>query len=231
MTCFKSSDPTLIDVMLVTKRRKFIKGFSENTGISDFHNLIGGVLRLHKLAPKTKNISFRNVSKINYDKVVNDLSNIDLSNDIMNSVDVNSAYDKLQGQLCNLLDKYAPKKQKTIKRNDFHCMSKELRKAIYHRNRLRNKYYKFRTSHYLNLYRIQRNKVTLIKRKEICKYFEAKCKEGTRNKDFWKTVKPLFSKSRTKSDSIPLRENGEMITDDHKYVVFLTGSFKQLVQI
>ena len=35
VTCFKSSDPTLIDVMLVTKRRKFIKGFSENTGISE----------------------------------------------------------------------------------------------------------------------------------------------------------------------------------------------------
>ena len=107
-------------------------------------------------------------------------------------------------------------------------MSKELRKAIYHRNRLRNKYYKFRTSHYLNLYRIQRNKVTLIKRKEICKYFEAKCKEGTRNKDFWKTVKPLFSKSRTKSDSIPLRENGEMITDDHKVCSIFNRFFQTI---
>ena len=53
-TCFKSSQPTLIDVMLVSKRRKYLKGFSVNTGISDFHNLIGGVLRFHRPAPKTE---------------------------------------------------------------------------------------------------------------------------------------------------------------------------------
>jgi hypothetical protein len=51
-TCFKSSQSTLIDVMLVTKRRKFMQTFSINTGISDFHNLIGGVLRKHKPVQK-----------------------------------------------------------------------------------------------------------------------------------------------------------------------------------
>ena len=77
-TCFKSSQPTLIDVMLVTKRRKFLHSFSENTGISDFHNLIGGVLRLHRPAPKTKKITVRNLSKINYDQILPDLSTLDL---------------------------------------------------------------------------------------------------------------------------------------------------------
>ena len=53
-TCFKSNQPTLIDVMLVTKRRRFMKGFSIDTGISDFHNLIGGVLRQHPPVPPKK---------------------------------------------------------------------------------------------------------------------------------------------------------------------------------
>lgn len=56
VTCFKSTQPTLIDVMLVTKRRKILQSFSENTGISDFHNMIGAVLRIHKPAPKTKKL-------------------------------------------------------------------------------------------------------------------------------------------------------------------------------
>ena len=53
-TCFKSESPTLIDVMLVSKRKKFVHSFSADTGISDYHNLIGGVLRLHRSAPQTK---------------------------------------------------------------------------------------------------------------------------------------------------------------------------------
>ena len=96
----------------------------------------------------------------------------------------------------------------------FHCMTKTLRQAILSRNMLRNKYYKYRSNYYLSLYRIQRNRVTAIKRKETSKYFQDKCKMGTKNKDFWKAVKPLFSKSRTKSDSIPLRENCEIESDD-----------------
>ena len=143
VTCFKSNTPTLIDVMLVTKRRKILKSFSKSVGISDFHNLIGGVLRIHKPTPKTKKISIRKLSKINYDHVLKDLSQINLMGTLTASADTNAAYDTLQKQLCSLLDKHAPKKEKIIKKTDFHCMSKELRKAILHRNKLRNKYYKF----------------------------------------------------------------------------------------
>ena len=214
VTCFKSSQPTLIDVMLVTKRRKMLKSFSENTGISDFHNLIGGVLRVHKPAPKTKKLTIRKVAQINYDVVLSEISEDYVTQAISHTVSVNDSYDRLHDILYKILDKHAPKKQIKIKKNDFHCMTKVLRKAILYRNRLRNKYYKYRSNHYLSLYRVQRNKVTEIKRKEISSYFTEKCKEGTRNKDFWKAIKPLFSKSRTKSDSIPLCENGELITDD-----------------
>ena len=227
-TCFKSNQPTLIDVMLVTKRRKIMKSFSENVGISDFHNLIGGVLRLHKPAPKTKKVSVRKLSKIDYEKVLSDTSEIDLFQMMTNLSDTNNAYEALEKHLCKILDKHAPKKDIIIRKSDFHCMSKELNKAILCRNQLRNKYYKYRTNHYLALYRIQRNKVNSIKREEMSKYFEAKCREGTRNKDFWKAVKPLFSKSRTKSDSIPLYENGKIITDDQEVCNLFNDFFRNI---
>ena len=214
VTCYKSNQPTLIDVMLVTKRRKILKSFSENTGISDFHNMIGGVLRIHKPAPPTKKVFIRKTSQIDYDVVLSEISEDNVTQSINLATDVNAAYENLQELLCKTLDKHAPKKQVTIRKKDFHCMTKELRKAILYRNQLRNKYYKYRTSHYLSLYRVQRNKVTAIKRKEISSYFAEKCKVGSRNKDFWKAIKPLFSKARTKSDSIPLCENGEVITND-----------------
>ena len=214
VTCYKSNQPTLIDIMLVTKRRKILKSFSENTGISDFHNMIGGIFRVHKPAPKTKKLTVRKVSQINYDVVFSQISEDYVTQMLNTASDINEAYERLHDLLSKVLDKHAPKKQIVIRKNDFQCMTKELRKAILYRNQLRNKYYKYRSSHYLSLYRLQRNRVTAIKRKEVSSYFTEKCKEGTRNKDFWKAVKPLFSKSRTKSDSIPLRENGELITED-----------------
>ena len=228
VTCFKSSQPTLIDVMLVTKRRKILKSFSENTGISDFHNLIGGVLRNHKTAPKTKKVSVRKLDQVNYDEVMSDFSEDHMTQAIASAPDVSKAYDSLQGIITTVLDKHAPKKQITIRKKDFHCMSKELKKAILYRNRLRNKYYKFRSAHYLTLYKVQRNHVTELKRKAVSSYFEAKCKTGTRNKDFWKAVKPLFSKSRTKTDSIPLREDGEIVSDDAEVCNIFNKFFRNI---
>jgi hypothetical protein len=228
VTCFKSSQPTLIDVMLVTKRRKIIKSFSFDVGISDFHNLVGGALRLHRPAPKTKRVTIRKLSKIDYDKVLSDVSEDYLIEMMAHATNCNYAYEALEQYLREKLDDHAPRKIKIIKRGDFHCMSKELKKAMLYRNQLRNKYYKFRTSHYLSLYRLQRNKVTTIKRKEIRKYFEGKCKTGTRNKDFWKAVKPLFSKSRTKADSIPLCEDGEIITDDQRVCNIFNNFFRNI---
>ena len=72
-TCFKSCIATLIDVMLVTKRRKVLTSFSKSTGISDFHNLVGGVLRMNKPTPKTKKVYVRAFSQIDYSKVLEDL--------------------------------------------------------------------------------------------------------------------------------------------------------------
>jgi len=227
-TCFKASLPTLIDVMLVSKRRKYLKGFSVDTGISDFHNLIGGVLRLSKPLPKTKKVSFRQTSKIDYSKVLFDLDGMDLVGAVDQSDSAEEAFNTLHNQLHALLDKHAPKKTRIIRRTDFHCMTKELRKAILIRNQLRNKYYKWRSSHYLALYRSQRNIVTSIKRREIRKYFEEKCKSGSSNKDFWKAIKPFFSKSRTKSDSIPLREGTEIITEERTVCNIFNEFFQKI---
>ena len=227
-TCFKSNEPTIIDIMLVTKRRKFVKSFSQNTGISDFHNLVGGILRIHKPPPKQKKIVVRNLAKINYDKVLSDIEQLNLEHMISHCNNANMAYDILQQNLCAILNKHAPKKVKIIKRNSFHCMSKELRKEITKRNRLRNKYYKSRLSQDLSLYKTQRNLVNEIKKFAVNNYFKEKCKAGTRNKDFWKAIKPFFSKYRTKADSIPLREKDELITDDQTVCNIFNTYFKNI---
>ena len=105
------------------------------------------------------------------------------------------------------------KRKKVIKKNDFHCISKRLKKAKLVRNQFRNKFFKHRSNHFLAQYRKHRNAVTIIKREEIRKYFEEKCKGNTKNKEFWKAIKPIFSQSKTKLDKIPLQEGDRMVTE------------------
>ena len=106
-------------------------------------------------------------------------------------------------------------------------MSKELGKEMLYSNRLRNKYCKFKSNHSLSLNKAQMNHANAIKRREICKYFD-KCQLGTRNKDFWNAVKPLFSKSKTKSDNIPRQENGEILTDEQKVCGIFNTFFQSI---
>ena len=226
-TCFKSNNATLIDVMLVSKRRKFLKGFSFDTGISDFHNLIGGVMKEHAPIPNKKIIGYRKLDDIDFDKVNNDLQIMNIDMNIIEN-NVNDAFNILHTNLIGLLDKHAPKKRKTIRKNDFHCMTKRLKKAILIRNQMRNKFFKYRTDYYLAQYRKHRNAVTLIKREEIKAYFTEKCKGSTKNKDFWKAVKPIFSKTKTKSENIPLKHNGEIITDCSKVCEIFNTFFSQI---
>ena len=104
-------------------------------------------------------------------------------------------------------------KRRKQKPNDFPFMNHELQRSIYLRNKYCTKYHKYRTPTYNVLYKTQRNKVTQIKRKLIRSYFTEKCSGGTKNKDFWKTMKPFLMKSSSNRSDITLRENDEIITD------------------
>ena len=92
----------------------------------------------------------------------------------------------------------------------------------------RNSFFKYRTNQHLAQYRKFRNIVTLIKRVEIKQYFKEKCKGSTKNKDFWKAVKPIFSKTKTKQDSIPLRENGKIVTDNNEICNIFNNFFREI---
>ena len=95
-------------------------------------------------------------------------------------------------------------------------MNSELRKAINVKAMLHRKYKKHPTPDRWEQYRLQRNKVTLIKKKSIKQYFTNKCDNITKNKGktFWDSVKPFFSKkSLNIGDNINLIENGQVITN------------------
>ena len=93
-----------------------------------------------------------------------------------------------------MLNEHAPINKKCIRANDGPFMTKALRKAIYTRTNLRNRYNKKRTQENWNAFKRQRNKCVKILRQAKIDYYknlDVKCL--TDNRKFWKTVKPLFS--------------------------------------
>ena len=147
---------------------------------------------------------------------------------IHNTTNLNDKYEALQNTVINILDRHAPKKQKTIKKTDFHCMTTRLRKAILIQNQFRNKFFTHRSLHFLAMYRKHRNNVTLIKKEEIRKYFEEKCQGNTKNKDFWRAFKPVFSETKTKVENIPIKEDNNIITDCKEVCKLFNRFFREI---
>ena len=113
-----------------------------------------------------------------------------------------------------VLDKHAPIKNKTLKKSPPPFMNSNLRKAIYKKCMIRNKYYKERSDKNWELYKTQRNYVTKLRRQSIRNYFTTKTEGVRSSKDFWKIIKPFITdKNSVSDDHVILRENDVLITD------------------
>ena len=214
-TCYKSiTSPSLIDVFLINEQDKarFFKSFSVDTGISDFHNLIGVAMRKYIMPKKDNYIEYRDIKSINYDRVREDLllQNIDLE---VRHLNANDAFDKFHGILCALFNKHAPLKRKKILTNAFPIMDIRLSRAILYRNRRRNVYYSTRCPINYIQYKCARNNVTRIKRLLAAEYLQERCSGGTSNSSFWPTIKPFCSKKMKARSEINLIYDNKLLTD------------------
>ena len=95
-------------------------------------------------------------------------------------------------------------------------ISKEMRKAIYVRSRLRNKFCKNPSEENERKYKRKRNLCVCLRRKAIKQYFSnITSKEIVTNKGFWRTIRPfLTNKGCLVNGDIMLINDDEMVTDD-----------------
>jgi len=226
-TCKKSLTPTLLDVIITNKSSRLMNTFSIDIGLSDFHNLIGCLMRKHIPKPKEKIVKYRKINNIDYDQVKNEISTITLSN-VTQSPE--NAFNTYHNAIASLFNKHAPLKEKRIKAGHFPFMTKALKKAIYHRNMMRNKYYKYKTSQYYVLYKEKRNTVNSLKRSLTTAYIKGKCHNGVKSHDFWPTMKPFFTKSSLSCEEIMLLESDNLITDEKQLCDIFNDFFVQIGQ-
>ena len=96
----------------------------------------------------------------------------------------------------SLFNKHAFLKKKILRHNNVFFMTKELRKEIMKRSKLKNKYDKSRNYRNWFFYKKQRSHCLTLLRKTRKAYFEKlNIKETGCKKTFWETVRPYFSKT------------------------------------
>ena len=154
-TCFTKNRSTLIDVILTNRVRSFQKTSVFETGLSDYHGLAVTILKSHIPRLKTKVIKYHNYKNSDPVKFLADVrrTNFDALED------PDDCYDNFTNSFRNLVDKHAPLKTKLARGNSAPFMTRELKKAIYTRTRLKNKLNKCPTNQNEKNYKKQRNNI------------------------------------------------------------------------
>ena len=122
---------------------------------------------------------------------------------------------------------------KIQRRNHATFISKEMRKAIYARSRLRDKFYKNPSEENERKCKKQRNGVRQLNRRKATKqHFSDITSEGIlTNKGFWKRIKPfLTNKGCLENSDIMLINDDEMVTDDKTLAKILNEHYINTVE-
>ena len=226
-TCFKNpTNPSSIDVILTNKSRSFQNSQVIETGLSDHHKMTITVLRsfFPKQAPVT--IKYRNYKS--FDKSIFHTELNYMLNDLHTN---DTSYEHFESTFMNLLNKHAPMKIKYVRANNAPYMNKILSKAIMTRSRLRNKFLKNPNEINKNNYNKHRNYCVNLLRREKKKYYNnIDLKRITDNKQFWKTIKPLFSEKHNICRKITLiDDDDEIISNDIEVAEIMNEFFSNAV--
>ena len=184
-TCFKSKNGTCIDLILTNRKHSFQFTGALETGSSDYHLLIHTMMKSTyvKLPPVRR--KFRDYKNFNSVIFLNEL-NCQLKD--RNIVD----YSLFEKFFVNLLNEHAPSKTRLIRANNKQHVTKELRKAIMLRSKLKNIANNTKNPEDVARYKRQRNFVVNMNRKAKKSLF-SKSDPKQSPKGFWDTFKPFFS--------------------------------------
>ena len=132
-TCYRPNNPTCIDLILTNKKNLCKLSDTFETGLSDHHQLISTILKSggFKRKPKEKNMWIRQLNSEGLQFRLNHL--------------IGRTYDDFETTFIKELHRQAPLKKKILRHSNNRFMTKELRKAIMLRSKLKNIFNKDKT--------------------------------------------------------------------------------------
>ena len=175
----------------------------------------------YKLQPRK--IIYRNYKRFNNELYVAEVSKT------LSQLQNVYIYENLEFCLLSILNRHAPLKEKVVRGNDKPFLSKKIRKEIYVRSRLKNKFNKTGVETDWISFKKQRNYVCALIKKEK-KAFFSNIHIKPEEKDFWKACKPyLVSKSMFSNERITLFDNGKLVSDEHNVAHIFNSYFANIL--
>ena len=210
-TCYKNPlNPSCIDLFLTNNVNSFQKTFVSETGLSDFHKLIGTMMKPHIPKQKQNIIKYRKYKHFNKNKFEKEILNR-LSKCNKKTYQI----DEFKELFITTLNIHVPLKTKFLRANHANFVSKELTKAIMLRSKLRNKYLIEKSEEARLLYKKQRNVCVFLLKKAKKEYYEnLDLQNVTDTKRFWKTVKPVFGNKAETCNTVSLIEKSTVIKSE-----------------
>ena len=168
-TCHKGPTSTVLDVILVSQPKRYTQSLNCECPLSDFHNIIGGATKQYAPLQQPRKIYYRSYKNFDDNEFINDISYAPFQvGEIFDDIDDSAWF--TSNLLSEVINEHAPIKTKIVKTASVPYMNSQLRKAIYKRNMVRNKFHKYGRT-YWKENRIQRNKVVALRKRSIGKYF------------------------------------------------------------
>ena len=225
-TCFtKNASPSLNDVILTNAPNQCMNVLNFNCGLSDVHNFISVQFKRNIAIRKTIMKSYRSFKNFSQDNFISDLNKVDFDS-IVSDNNVDLAYSHFETVFINIANKHAPLKSRKTLPKPAPFMNSVLRKAVYKKKMLHNKYLKHRSNKNWEKYRLQRNLVNKIKKNSIKQYFFERCTGGPKSNSFWPTIKPFLSnKGNVNNNEIILEENNKIINDQEEVATTFNNFF------
>ena len=205
-TCFKSPQGSCIDLMLTNCKSSFKHSCTFQTGLSDWHSMVYSMLRITYEKIPAKKFIYRNYKYFIEEDFLNDLSS---KLEFWNT----NIYSIFQNIFESTLDQHAPYKQKVIRGNSKPHMSKNLRKEIMKRSRLKNVANRTKNAEDINSYKRQRNIVVRLNKKQKSLFFKTIDTSG-KKRSLWQICKPYFSNKPRAAEQIILVESDTILTAD-----------------
>ena len=152
-TCFRSStNPRCIDLMLTNMKHSFCASQSSETRFSDCHHLIHTVFKTQFTKLQPKRIRFRDYKKFSESQFLSELTGESV---VTNPEDLT----EFENVFVETFNKHAPHKTVRGRGNNKPHVTKELRKAMMLRTRLKKLANKSRSEYDIKRHRLQQNLV------------------------------------------------------------------------
>ena len=221
-TCFmKHCTPSLVDVFLTNKPNFCFNVLNFGCGISDWHNLIGVLVKGATARVEKKRTMYRSYKNFDEAEFSEGVRRIPFHAAYVFN-DINDIYWAHEWLLADIINEHAPIKERVTKARKPAYMNGNLRCAVFKKRMLFNKFKKSKTSANWELYHKQPNHVKKLKKALMQVYFFEQCASGPKSKDFWPTIKPFLTKKGSDGGSeVILCEENKVISDQAEiYTLF-----------